>query len=79
MNIGIVLCALGSWACVIATAVFYDLKAAALILLAVLFEAICASIQIVQAEQERLQEYEEVIEHLKEVKEKLKTLEDDLR
>lgn len=48
-----VLGSIGCWACIICAAIFYDLKAAALVALAVLLEAIIAAVLIMESENER--------------------------
>jgi hypothetical protein len=63
-----VLGCIGCWACIICAVIFYDLKAAALVALAVLFEAIIAAELIVETEKEcgcaeceRIAAYEELL------------------
>lgn len=52
MTIFMIMCAMGCWACIITAAVFYDMKAAALIMLALLFEALISAKLIVEATKE---------------------------
>lgn len=65
-----ILGSIGCWACIVFAAIFYDWKAAALVALAVLLEAIIAATLIVEAEREcecsceecdRMSEYAEML------------------
>jgi hypothetical protein len=60
-----ILGSIGCWACIVFAAIFYDWKAAALVALAVLLEAIIAATLIVEAENEckgcGVNEYEELL------------------
>ena len=62
-----ILGSVGCWACIVFAAIFYDWKAAALVALAVLLEAIIAATLIVEAENEceckgcSVDEYEELL------------------
>ena len=47
-----VLGSIGCWACIVCAAIFYDLKAGALVAFAVLLEAIIAAVLIVETEKE---------------------------
>ena len=77
MTIFMVMCAIGCYACILTAALYYDMKAAALMVLAVLFEAFISAVLVRRAEEEYSVEYKELAEECNELLTKYNELKED--